>query len=86
MSAVSRGPCKSCGAAVEWRRHADTGNLAPIDAEPAANGNVLIEADEEHYRIVPAPERGAYTGRLRLNHFVTCPNAAHHARRKGGAR
>lgn len=66
-----------CGTPILWLRHAGTGRRAPIDADPAPDGNIVIDLEQGEYAVL-AGERltrlrddGA---ELRLNHFVTCKN------------
>jgi hypothetical protein len=61
---------------VLWLRHARTGRAAPIDAEPAPTGNIVVSDDGTYVALNPEQarqtrERG---GPLHLNHFVTCPD------------
>jgi hypothetical protein len=51
----------------------------PVDALPAADGNVLVLADGKA-RVLTAAERGRYVGTLYKSHFATCPQAAQHRR------
>lgn len=67
-------PCRWCGRPVYWLHHERTGKLAPIDVEPALDGNVAIDAAGNRYGIRAAgsaPE-------LRRNHWSTCPEAERH--------
>ncbi len=69
--------CRSCGAPVIWLRHDRTGNLAPIDAEPGGNGNVLCLPNGHYVNLSPLemldPDN---QGQVHTNHFQTCPQAA----------
>lgn len=70
--------CKSCGAQVVWAV-TSTGKRMPVDVEPAAMGNVLLEA-----RTVGAPLAVVWAGPVaggRLSHFSTCPDAKVYRRR-----
>ena len=86
MSGRDASTCRSCGAPVVWRRHAKTGKWAPIDATPAAEGNVVMLARSDRYAIVPRGELGQDDARPRYTpHFATCPHAAAHRAREGTA-
>jgi hypothetical protein len=53
--------------------HVKTGRTAPIEVQPALEGNVLVTGDL--YEIVPKEERAAVQRRgfvLRLNHYARC--------------
>lgn len=52
----------------------------PLDAEPRPDGNIYIEGDKAH--VYPAGSLFPAPGPLHLSHFVTCPNADQHRRRK----
>lgn len=72
-----------------WLRHKSTHNLAPIDAEPVAGGNVSINLDRGEYIVLPgglfssaALEQFGDDGKRYTNHFFTCPNAARHRKSK----
>lgn len=70
--------CKGCLAPILWRRHETTGKMAPIDAAPAEDGNVIV-VDEETYRI--AGPLDAFTGPRHKNHWATCMKPPGKARR-----
>lgn len=74
MPAASQ-TCRSCGAPIQWRRHATTGRLAPIDAVPSPDGNVALCPGGERYVIVSRNERGVRGQPLYTNHFATCPQS-----------
>jgi hypothetical protein len=64
-------------------RSASTGKMAPINAEPDASGNILINAKRGEYLIVAKAARTVEMV-LHLSHFVTCPNASEwHATKRG---
>ena len=65
--------CSSCGAAIVWAK-TTKGKRMPVDAEPAAGGNINLDGFGVA-RYVPAG-KGHYK-----SHFATCPNSAAH--RKG---
>lgn len=72
--------CSSCGAPILWARTAK-GKQMPIDAEPTADGNVLLHPGGR-LAVVNGPlevlRLRAVGTALHLSHFVTCPNAAEH--------
>jgi len=70
--------CKSCRASIRWVRMSGVRPM-PVDALPAADGNVLVLADGKA-RVLKAEERGRYVGTLYKSHFATCPHAAGHRR------
>lgn len=66
--------CRSCGAAIEWARTAND-RAMPLDAEPNADGNVVIRDGVAH---VLGPMELLVLGAdevLRMPHHATCPNA-----------
>lgn len=72
--------CKSCRKPIRWVRMNGTRSM-PVDALPAADGNVLVLADGKA-RVLRADERGRYEGTLYKSHFATCPHAAQLRRRR----
>jgi hypothetical protein len=71
--------CKreGCGTPILWLKHAGTLKSAPIDADPAPNGNIIIDLERGTYGVLSsdALDRARAGGeQLRLNHFVTCKN------------
>jgi hypothetical protein len=73
--------CRTCGAAIFWLKHYLTGKLAPIDAEPSPDGNVLIEG-VEHYMTMAKDLFGQSDRPRHKNHFATCPQADQHHKGK----
>lgn len=75
--------CRSCGAPVLWVRTAATGSLMPLDAEPVSQGNVYMNGDGKAVILA-----GGLFDEERLvrphyqSHFVACPFAARHRRKK----
>lgn len=66
-----------CAAPILWVRHLRTGGRAPVDADPVANGNILVDEDNGRYLVLAGDDlKAARTAStpLRLNHFVTCAN------------
>lgn len=81
--------CKSCGAAIVWATSAKSRQRMPLDAEPAADGNIYINLDDQYEVLSKADVEaiharddlsGRHT-RLYKSHFSTCVFAAAH--RKG---
>lgn len=81
----ARGRCRSCGASILWCT-TDGGKSMPVDAEPAAFGNVFVEPDASGRgllaRVSSAPTLEDDDGPRYLSHHVTCPKADLH--RKSG--
>lgn len=73
--------CKSCGAEIFWALTA-THNRMPVDAAPNDKGNLVIGGVEHG---VPIVEFEAGETLRYMAHFVTCPNAAKHRKRKVAA-
>jgi hypothetical protein len=70
--------CRSCQAPVLWLKNIVTGKPAPIDAEPAPNGNIRVDVAGEYYSVVAGQDRADALERgdpLHTNHFATCPQA-----------
>ena len=68
--------CKSCGAAILWRRNPKTGRMAPIDAAASPRGTIGV--DGECYALCNAAMSHVECGVHRehhTNHFATCPQA-----------
>lgn len=78
--------CRSCGAAITWAR-TSAGRSMPIDAEPCADGNIVlsepVDPDAPVIAMILTAEqvRQPSLGEPRyVSHFATCPNAARHRR------
>lgn len=78
--------CQACGVPLVWAAHHESGKLAPIVAEPAEDGNLLVwrawppgGQPELRYAVVGDMEVRAWLNGhgvpLRLNHFADCPQA-----------
>lgn len=67
--------CKSCSAAIVWAK-TSAGKLIPIDAAPAADGNIRLwkgpSTGEWLALYRPKPPQGEP---LYKSHFATCPDA-----------
>lgn len=65
--------CRTCGARILWLHNNITRRVAPIDAEPADNGNIELLEDGT-YRVLGQTlfdQRDPDT-EYHLNHFATC--------------
>lgn len=68
--------CRSCGAPVIWLTMRPGGRRMPVDAEPADDGNILVDLAALVGVVIPAtglleiPDEPFY-----LSHFATCPQA-----------
>jgi hypothetical protein len=85
-ASYQRDNCLRCPARILWAYNDHTGNKAPIDYEPAEDGNVEL-LGHGLYRVIPKAElerrRAGPTltdqeveplPTLYKNHFATCPN------------
>ena len=74
--------CSSCSAPIRWAV-TGAGARIPLDPDPVADGNLVIEVDTDppEVRFVskarPAPDGAARF----VTHFATCPNAASHRKK-----
>jgi hypothetical protein len=69
--------CRSCDAAIFWRRHLTSNKMAPLNMGPDPTGNIELIGAEE-YGIVPVKDREAFLqagGLLFKSHYATCPQA-----------
>lgn len=78
--------CASCGADIVWAR-SSSGRKIPVDVDPDASGNVLLEdRDGDVFAVIVSSLRASNsqeTGHvLRTSHFQTCPQAKWWRRRK----
>jgi hypothetical protein len=69
--------CRSCSAPIVWAL-TERGKRMPVDAEPSADGNIVLIApddprDEPVARIAGLADR---TEERHRSHFVTCPQAS----------
>jgi hypothetical protein len=72
--------CRSCGAPVLWITVHPGGRRMPVDAEPVAGGNLLVDLvarrglvlTADHLAVVleETPDEPLYR-----SHFATCPDA-----------
>lgn len=66
-----------CGTEFVFRKHETNPTLAPIETEPAENGNVAVLPDGR-YRIVT--KASPYEGVRYRSHFATCKYASGYRR------
>jgi hypothetical protein len=67
--------CRSCHAPVVWGT-TTSGKLQPLDLEPTADGNCLLNPDGTITVIGPLELLLHEHGQLRMPHHATCPDAA----------
>jgi hypothetical protein len=67
----TRGDCRQCDAEIAWAEM-PSGKMNPLDPEPAANGNVIIEGNGLAH-VGKMREIEAHTGPRYTSHFATCP-------------
>ncbi len=67
--------CQTCQAPIEWTVSATTGKKMPIDAEPAADGNIVLTGGKA--MVLSPIERLAVAAGTPLfrSHFSTCKQA-----------
>lgn len=66
--------CSWCGAPVRWVTMAASGRKNPLDPEPRADGNVVLEAHNDAW--AKALRRGEdHEGERYQSHWVSCPEA-----------
>jgi hypothetical protein len=54
----------------------ESGKRNPLDAEPAANGNVRVVGERGEVLTADARDQASANGeQLYLSHFATCPSA-----------
>lgn len=76
--------CSSCKADIVWAQ-TENGDLTPIDAAPAVNGNIELQLpnDPRDPPVAHVLRKGeTRPPPLYLNHFVTCPHAEQHRKAK----
>lgn len=86
MNELKTEKCRSCGAAVAWVITAPKGKRMPIDPEPVADGNIILQLGAVNSQVPPLATtlaKGASTELPRYkSHFATCPNAKQHRKKK----
>lgn len=70
--------CRTCKAPVRWVT-TTSGRPMPIDPEPRADGNIMLDDHDVAHVVGANDPRGAW-----VSHFATCPDAATHRRPKEG--
>lgn len=75
------GHCSTCHARILWVKMA-SGKLNPVDAEPVASGNVVIDEDGQGVVLKKDLFDAPATGPRYVSHFATCPDAAKFRKRK----
>ncbi|HEY3237721.1 MAG TPA: hypothetical protein VGJ84_23575 [Polyangiaceae bacterium] len=71
--------CRTCGGRIYWVL-TTSGKTIPLDAKPAADGNLRLDSGVTHY----VPRGVAHTGPLYRIHFGACADAL--LKRKGKER
>ena len=74
MAANERTTCP-CGAPIFWAVTKNNKPI-PIDAEPAADGNLRLEDGVAHYLTKTDQMSMFASGPRYVSHFATCPDAA----------
>jgi len=70
--------CSSCEAEIIWAE-TGSGKHMPLDAVPSDKGNMVFVKGKTW--VATEMDRRLYR-ELHASHFSTCPNAAHHRRRR----
>lgn len=80
--------CRSCGAEIVWakvqRRWNGPESNMPLDAEPVADGEWLLDPEKGTASYVGKEPSLIAEGRHRA-HWATCPNADRHRKKKATA-
>ena len=67
--------CRSCNAAIEWLV-TTAGKSIPVDVEPTADGNLVVNGAGEVQALGPLELLALPPGTVRrTSHFATCPDA-----------
>jgi hypothetical protein len=74
--------CKTCDAGVEYVPTAKNGVLIPLDAEPAADGNIVLRNGVAHVLSKEALDALPRDTPRWRTHFSTCRDAAKHRKSK----
>jgi len=72
--------CRSCAAPIYWAITTD-GKRMPVDAEPVLGGNIDLDFNLPISAHV-VPKGSQHKASLYTSHFVTCPNATTHRRKR----
>lgn len=73
--------CTSCSAKILWVNSATSGRPMPLNAEPRANGNIVIIDGVGHVIGDDLMVSDTYDGPRYVSHFSTCPWAEKHRKR-----
>jgi len=75
--------CTSCHAPIIWARSGTSGKPMPLDAEPGYSGNLrLTDGAFTVLSGAALADAQVCAEKLWLSHFVTCPAALKHRRRR----
>jgi hypothetical protein len=72
--------CRSCDAPIKWAK-TRAGKTIPVDAEPSADGNLVLVPDFLGGLFALAADSDPDKPRHK-SHFATCPNADAHRKAK----
>ena len=72
--------CGSCDAPIRWALTVN-GKRIPLDAEPVADGNIVLRSGIAHIEKTAALDLDGGGARY-VSHFATCPNSQQHRRRR----
>lgn len=75
--------CSKCDAEILWVTMEPSGKKAPLDIVPNDRGNIVVMGQAA--RTLTRSERIRYLdsgAKLYVNHFATCPEAAHFSARR----
>lgn len=77
-----KGNCRSCKAPILWCR-TTLGNLMPVDAEPVADGNIVLKDGTAHTLSKADLFEPMVDGPRYRSHYATCPDAQKYRKKKG---
>jgi hypothetical protein len=72
---MSGSQCRTCGAAITWATSAMTGKNMPLDAEPTAEGTMLLKDGIVTPEVRATPAFLASRPTRHTSHFSRCPQA-----------
>ncbi len=81
MSGLQPGKCRSCDAEILWGTTAGGASM-PLDAEPVADGNCVVDAEGKIVVLKKDLFEQPVEGLRYKSHFATCVNAASHRRKR----
>ena len=76
--------CRSCKAPI-YLALLESGRWMPVDVAPSSSGTIVLSCSADgvvYARVLRAGEDPPDGGTRRASHFVTCPNASRHRRRR----